>query len=216
VLLGVLLIPASALSHIERNSYWPDPAPDRSVKPATGGKVPKARSLTSASKRKRGTHVRVVCKSGSLKAAYASIRRARKKGVRIRPTQTPKRISAKKARSLRKLNRVFFKRCHYRNIQRAVFRSRNNDRIVVMPGLYTEEPSRKKPKNDPKCAQYRVKSDKGANASSYEYQVHCPNDQSLIFVGGRSLSGKKSPDPPLQNRHGIPDAGPCKRCNLQI
>jgi len=166
VLLGVLLVPQVALSHIERNSYWPDPAPDASVKPATGGKVPKARSLSSAAKRHRGTHVRVVCKPGSLKSAYASIRKARKKGVRIRPTQPAKRISAKKARGLRRLNRTFFKRCKYRNIQRAVFRSRNNDRIVVMPGLYTEEPSRKKPKNDPKCAQYRVKSDKGANASS--------------------------------------------------
>lgn len=216
VLVGVLLIPATALSHIERSSYWPDPAPDKSVKPAAGGKVPKARSLSSAAKRHRGTHVRVVCKPRSLKSAYASIRRARKKGVRIRPTQPAKRISAKKARGLKRLNRAFFKHCRYRNIQRAVFRSRNNDRIVVMPGLYTEEPSRRKPKNDPKCAQYRVKSDKGANASSYEYQVRCPNDQSLIFVGGRSLSGKKPPDPPLQNRHGIPDAGPCKRCNLQI
>jgi hypothetical protein len=216
VVVGVLLIPAAAFSHIERNSYWPDPAPDTSVKPATGGKVPKARSLTSAAKRRKGTHVRVVCKRSSLRSANASIRRARKKGVRIRPTQKPKRLSAKQAKRLKRLNKIFFKKCKYRNIQRAVFRSRNNDRIVVMPGLYTEEPSRKKPKNDPKCAKYRVKSDKGANAASYQYQVRCPNDQSLIFVGGRSLSGKQPPDPPLQNRHGIPDAGPCKRCNLQI
>jgi hypothetical protein len=55
VLVGVLLVPQVALSHIERNSYWPDPAPDTSVKPAAGGKVPKARSLSSAAKRHRGT-----------------------------------------------------------------------------------------------------------------------------------------------------------------
>ncbi|HEX4759220.1 MAG TPA: right-handed parallel beta-helix repeat-containing protein [Thermoleophilaceae bacterium] len=216
VVVGVLLIPATALSHIERNSYWPNAAPDASVHPAAGGKVPKPRSLTSAAHRHKGTHVRVVCKPKSLKSAYQSIRTARKRGVRIRPSVPAARISAKQARRLKKLNRYFFKKCKYRNIQKAVFRSRNNDRIVVMPGLYTEDPSRKKLKNDPRCAQYRVKSDKGANAASYEYQVKCPNDQSLIFVGGRSLSGKKPPDPPLQNRHGIPDAGPCKRCNLQI
>jgi hypothetical protein len=216
VLGAAVLLPQSVFAHIERNSYWPDAGVDKAVKGGTGGKVPKARSLTSAAKSRRGSRVRVVCKPSSLKSAYTSIRRARRTGVRIRPTVASKKISAKKARGLKRLNKKFFKRCKYRNIQRAVFRSRNNDRIVVMPGLYTEAPSRAKPTNDPRCSQYRVKSDKGANAASYEYQVHCPNDQSLIFVGGRALSSVKPPDPPRANRHGIPDAGPCKRCNLQI
>jgi len=43
-----LAIPSAALAHVERTSYWPDPAPDKSVRPAAGGAVPKARSLASA------------------------------------------------------------------------------------------------------------------------------------------------------------------------
>jgi hypothetical protein len=215
VLAAAVVVPQSALSHIERNSYWPNAGVDRSVKGGTGGKVPKARSLSSAVKHKRGTRVRVVCKSNSLKKANRSIASARKRGFRLRPTAPKRRISAKKARTLRRLNRTFFKRCKYRNIQRAVLSSRNNGRVIVMPGIYTEGPSRAKPTDDPKCASLREKSDKGEGAASYRYQVRCPNDQSLIFVGGRKVNGKP-PDPPRSNRHGLPDEGRCVRCNLQI
>ena len=45
---------------------------------------------------------------------------------------------------------------------------------------------------------------------------HCPNDQNLIAVLGRSLTNIAVPQPPLLDRHNIPDAGPCIRCNLQI
>ena len=50
---------------------------------------------------------------------------------------------------------------------------------------------------------------------SYRYQWHCPNDQSLINVLGRRPA-KGPPPPPQEDRHGIPDLGPCVRCNLQI
>ena len=44
-----------AVGHVERSSYWPNPAPDRSVTPAAGGAVPKVRGLASAlNKRARG------------------------------------------------------------------------------------------------------------------------------------------------------------------
>src|SRR4051794_16918017 len=38
----------SAPAHVERTSYWPDPAPDTSVSPPAGGAPPKVRSLASA------------------------------------------------------------------------------------------------------------------------------------------------------------------------
>ena len=41
VLLALVLV-SSASAHVERPSYWPDPAADTSITPATGGKVPKA------------------------------------------------------------------------------------------------------------------------------------------------------------------------------
>ncbi len=46
------LVTGVAVAHVERSSYWPNPAPDRSVKPAAGGKVPKARGLASALNRR--------------------------------------------------------------------------------------------------------------------------------------------------------------------
>ena len=34
--LALLLVAASALAHVERTTYWPNPAPDTSVSPAAG------------------------------------------------------------------------------------------------------------------------------------------------------------------------------------
>ena len=53
------------------------------------------------------------------------------------------------------------KRCRFRHIQAAVNKAGNNDRVVVMPGLYLEEPSRRKPTNDPKCVQFEEESENG-------------------------------------------------------
>lgn len=75
-----------AVGHVERSSYWPNPAPDRTVTPATGGKVPKARSLESALKRGARGDTYVVCKQNSLRKAMRSIRSARRKGWKLRPT----------------------------------------------------------------------------------------------------------------------------------
>ena len=86
-----------------------------------------------------------------------------------------------------------------------------------MPGLYKEPKSRAKPTNDPACDQYKITNDKNqAGAVSYAYQWHCPNDQNLIAVLGRALTNTPVPQPPWLDRHVIPDAGACIRCNLQI
>src|SRR3954452_24866016 len=95
---------AVALAHVERTAYWPDPKPDTSVKPAAGGKVPKARSLASALKSKPGGKTRVVCQKGSLARAKHDIAAARRDGVNYRPTET-RAFSAKQARSLLALNK---------------------------------------------------------------------------------------------------------------
>ena len=216
VLAFAVVVPSSALSHVERSSYWPNPAPDTGVKPATGGKVPKARSLTSALRRRPPGKTRVVCQKGSLKRAYRSIRQARRGGYIVRPSQARRKLTRKQARRQRRLNRRLFKRCRFRNVQAAVFKSKNNDRIVVMPGRYFERPSRRAPTNDPKCEKYEERSENGEGAATFRYQVNCPNDQSLIYVQGRALTDKEVPNPPRENRRGIPDEGHCIRCNLQI
>ena len=213
-----LALTASASAHVERPSYWPDPAVDRSIKPATGGKVPKARSLASALRRSAPGRTRVVCQRGSMKRLRNGIRRARKRGYFIRPSDHRK-VSRKQARRLLRINKRLRKLCRYRQIQPAVTASRNNDRVVVMPGVYTEPKSLAAPTHDKACDKYRTNGDKpgqDGTALSYEYQVNCPNDQNLVAVMGRKVSAQKPPIPPRENRHGIPDLGPCIRCNLQM
>ncbi len=216
VTLAMAVATATAFGHVERSSYWPDPAPDKSVKPAAGGKVPKARSLASALRAKPPGRTRVVCQRASLRKAIRSIRAARRNGTVLRPTQGTKKLTARQARRLTRLNRAFFSRCKFKSIQAAIKRSRNNDRVVIMPGKYLESKSRAKPTNDPKCAQYKEESDDGQGAATYRYQVKCPNDQNLIYLQGRRLTDKPVPFPPRENRRGIPDEGPCIRCNVQI
>ena len=205
-----------AFAHVERSSYFPNPAPDKSVEPAAGGKVPKARSLESALRSKSRGDTYVVCKSDSLSRAKRSISRAQKSGWSLRPTVAAKKLSKKAAKQLLKINKQLAKRCDFRHIQAAVNEANNNDRVVVMPGEYLEEPSRKQPTNDPKCERYEERSERGAGAATYRYQVKCPNDQNLIYIQGRALTKKKVPFPPLADRSGIPDQGKCIKCNLQI
>ena len=217
-LLGTLALAPSAAAHVERPAYWPDPAVDTTVKGGTGGRVPKARSLASVLNGKKLGVTRVVCQKDSMKLLRASIRSARKNGYDIRPSDH-RSFSRKQARRLLKVNKRLFKNCRYNEIQPAVTRSHNNDRVVVMPGLYTEPTSLAAPTHDPACDQYRTNGDRPGNegiALSYAYQYHCPNDQNLIAVIGRRIGKTPPPMPPLENRHGIPDLGRCIRCNLQL
>jgi hypothetical protein len=208
-----------ALAHVERTSYWPDPAPDKSVRPAAGGTVPKPRSLASALDRSARGTTRVVCQSGSLSTAADDIRVAQTRGYRLRPTAPLVKISAAAGRKLMDLNRAFFARCRYHEIQPAVTASGNNDRVVIMPGVYTEPASRAVPPFPPQCDQYRETSDHGAGAVSYAYQYHCPNAQAAVAVIGRALGPGQDPQSSPTGRpdpHGIPNLGPCIRCNVQI
>ncbi|MEA2331886.1 MAG: hypothetical protein QOH58_2024 [Thermoleophilaceae bacterium] len=218
--LGTLGLPAAALAHLERPSYWPDPAPDRSVTPAAGGKVPQVRSLQSAVTGSGAGQVRVVCQGragrDSLRLLARSISQARRGGYRIRPSQPKLRLTAKQARKLARQNAALARRCKYREIQPAVTASGNNDRVVVLPGRYTEPTSRSQPLNDRRCADMTQLDSGGGATPSFRYQATCPNDQNLVYVQGRAVPDTPPPSPPLANRQGIPDLGPCVRCNLQI
>jgi hypothetical protein len=215
-LLAVLALAAVASGHIERASYWPDPAADTSVSPSAGGRVPLMRTLKSSLDDSLPGQTRVVCQSDSLQRLGASLHNAYLHGYDIRP-HDHRSISSSEVNNLVNTNIALWKRCSYHEIQPAITDSGNNDRVVVMPGVYTEPTSRAQPTNDPACDQYKITNDKNqAGAVSYAYQFHCPNDQNLIAVIGRGLSSTAPPQPPLEDRHGIPDAGPCIRCNLQL
>jgi Right handed beta helix region len=263
---AVALVVAQASAHIERASYWPNPAPDTSVTPPAGGKVPQVRSLFSALKTKPVGSTRVVCqgrvpngkrlamltrkfrkarKQHASKARVSSLRRkikvsrrkyrarvnrnfsikqlkkgiatARTSGYKFRPSEATRKLSKKEAKRLLKFNERLLGKCKYHRIQTAVTRSHNNDRVVIMPGLYTESKSRAQPTNDPKCASLRQQNDRNqTGAVSYAYQYKCPNDQNLIAVMGRKPGTGKDPQPPLLERRGIPNLGPCVRCNFQM
>src|SRR4051812_23805192 len=241
-----LLFTGAAQAHLERPSYWPDPRPDTSISPAAGGGVPVARSLASAvpagsggggrapsftGKRKAfaagastrpRTEVRIVCQGSggatSMRLARASIDSARSRGFRLRPSQPITKLTSKQATDLLDINERLQSKCRFSSVQKAVDASGNNDRIVIMPGTYTEPASRKAPENDPRCNPSLLQQDaSGDNTPSYAYQTTCPHDQNLIYVQGRAVVGKPLATP-RSNRQGIPrqELGKCVRCNLQI
>lgn len=284
-----LLVPATAGAHVERPSYWPDPAPDTSISPPAGGKVPAIRDLYSALDEAPVGTTRVVCqgavpsrtavdaasrKLAKTRASYkkqrraarrakasrtklrtlqrqfrkrerkgkSAVRRARSSyaaavaahpsiarlrrsldaargsGYKFRPSEKARPLSAAEADRLLRFNERLLSACAYQEIQPAVTASGNNDRVVVMPGVYTEPTSRKKPKYDPACRKYQTFSDypRRAGAATYTYHWYCPNDANLVAVIGRKPGTTPAPDPPRLNRRGIPDIGPCVRCNLQL
>jgi hypothetical protein len=218
----VLALPALAVAHLERPSYWPDPAPDNSVSPPAGGQVPTARSLESAPSGAGPGDVLVVCKgedgAQSLADLRTSVREAQKTGYRLRPSQPKIKLKKKEADQLLAVNAALAAQCNYDSVQKAVFDAGNNDRILIMPGRYTEPESRSAPENDSKCNPSLLQEDASGDLTpSYEYQVTCPNDQNLIHVQGREVVGDP-PEPPLSDRRGIPaqELGPCVRCNLEM
>ncbi|MEA2478837.1 MAG: hypothetical protein QOJ07_759 [Thermoleophilaceae bacterium] len=151
----LLTLPAIALGHAERHSYYPD---------GNVGKVPLNRNSGPSL---------VVCKNDSVKLIKRSWRG--------------------NARMTRKMLRIQ-KRCKFSDIQAAVDAAKNNYRILVMPGLYKEEPSRAKPVDDPACKDLKepygsVPGGIGLPGEttmvpSYEYQRKCPNAQNLIAIVG--------------------------------
>ena len=175
----MLALPALALAHLERPSYWPDPAPDTSVSPAAGGEVPEARSLRSAPSGAGPGEVLVVCKghggAQSLADLRTSVREASKKGYRLRPSQPKIKLSKKEADRLLAINAALAKQCDYDSVQQAIFDAGNNDRVLIMPGVYTEPDSRSAPENDPVCNPSLLQEDASGDLTpSFEYQVTCP------------------------------------------
>jgi hypothetical protein len=219
---ALLWLPSLASAHLERPSYWPDPAADTGVDPPAGGGVPKTRGLPSAVTGNGPGDVLVVCQgtdgSRSLALLRKSLRTATTKGFRVRPSQDKIVLSDTRAAKYERWNTDLAEQCEFDSVQNAVFAAGNNDRVVIMPGRYTEPEARKAPLNDPRCAPSLLQADaSGDMTPSYEYQVTCPNDQNLIYVQGREVVG----DPlaaPRSDRQGIPEQelGPCVRCNLQI
>ena len=85
----------------------------------------------------------------------------------------------------------------------------NNDRVVVMPGLYEEPTARAQPTHDPACDQYKIPADSGdPGALSHDYQFHCPNDANLVAVIGRGPDTARAAVAPAGEPSRHPEPGP--------
>jgi hypothetical protein len=142
---------------------------------ASKGAVPKYRQSGAA---------QVVCKADS-----------RRRVNRIYKGQAARKLRRKRLRQL--------KECKHRHIQAAVDAARNGDRILIMPGVYREEPSRAAPVDQPECrGMFETPDDGDAPVPTYEHQVKCPNSLNLIAVIGDSLED--------------PDRECDRKCNIQM
>jgi len=188
------------------------------------GQVKKVRRLTRKIKRAKKRNAarqaawqRAVGGNPSMSRLEASLADAVANGYKIRPSEPPIPVSQAEANALRDFNARLLAECRYDSIQAAVNASGNNDRVVIMSGVYDEPASRAAPTHDPACDGLEEENDRGqTGALSYKYQVTCPNDQNLVAVIGRAPGPSDPPQPPALDRHGVPDNGACIRCNLQL
>ena len=136
-----------------------------------------------------------------------------------------KRSWAGRPRKLKKRLRLL-KRCRYRHIQSAVNKARSGYRILIMPGVYREEPSRKVPfgvYQEGPCPNDYVETEGFTNQApppggprsndppvrpNRDFHRKCPNSHNLIAIIGDT---RPEPDPtkPL-----LPKC--LQLCNLQI
>lgn len=118
-------------------------------------------------------------------------------------------------------------RCEYRNIQEAIDDAESGYRILIMPGVYKEKPSRKIPvgtPGQPPCADRYVETEGTADEDlpppggprsddppvrpHRGYHIDCPNSENLIAVIGDPRP-EPNPSAPL-----LPEC--TQLCNLQI
>lgn len=149
----LLSIPSAAFGHAERPSYYPNFDPITKEYGDPFGTTPAIRTSGRAL---------VVCKGDSGKRLRRDFRRDRKK------------LRARLA---------LLDDCKFKDIQAAVDAAKNDTRILVMPGVYKEGPSRAAPSPDPKCKDMFTENE-GNKVPSYEYQLNCPNDMNLIAIVG--------------------------------
>lgn len=175
LVLLALVVPVAAGAHSERPSFYPnfDREAQRFMPPS--GEVPRYRS--------RGPS-KVVCAEDSRQRVRRAFRGRSRRMARLRT---------------RRLNML--RRCRFQTIQAAVDAARNGDRILIMPGVYRELPSRDEPEPDPACESMYVESESGARAPAYEYQRTCKNAQNLIAITGDDEDEDRACD---------------DKCNLQI
>jgi len=108
-------------------------------------------------------------------------------------------------------NSHLFRKCRFEHIQEAANAAGDNTDILVLPGVYREEPSRAAPTSCGSCG------DLSGGTFSYEFQAAHPNDQNLVGIMGKkniTLEGTgATPDDVLVDAGFVKDVGiRCDRC----
>lgn len=125
-----------------------------------------------------------------VRGAVPSYRTSGPQLVVCRP-DSPARIARLPA-AARARNEALLGQCGYQDIQAAVDAAANGTRILVLPGVYREEPSRASPSPDLRCAALMAPGAARPDrlVATYEYQLRCPNDHNLVaVVGDTDLDG---------------------------
>jgi hypothetical protein len=112
--------------------------------------------------------------------------------------------------------------CDFAHIQSAVNAATTGDRILILPGVYREEPSRAVPLVPDKCKDMTTggatipgtgaELPGGESAPTYEFHFECPTAQNLIAIMGDTDPQPDPNQPPVD-----PQGNWCDiKCNLQI
>ena len=208
VVVVLALLPVSGSAHPERTTVFPEPAT---------GSVPALRST--------GPSV-VVCKADSRRRLVRSFRAEARRITRAIRSPRAERQALRRNDRLRKSRLRTLRRCRYRHIQAGINAAKSGYRVLIMPGVYHEEPSRAVPVGTPgsePCADHYTDNEESVRGApppagplsndptfraDRNYQRLCPTSKNLIAV-----IGDTRPDPdPLQ-----PLPVQCVQlCNLQI
>ena len=114
-----------------------------------------------------------------------------------------RRIARIADKRVRARNRRLLRRCAFEHIQQAVDAADNGTRILILPGVYREEPSRAVANPAPACKDMYVEAAaNGKPTPTYEYEFNCPNSRQLVAILG---------DSPEDEDHECD-----RKCNIQI
>ncbi len=116
----------------------------------------------------------VVCKADSLPTTQE--RKALKRQL-SQATSDEEKAAARAGLDAWKRNQKLFKECRYEHIQDAVNDAGDGACILVLPGVYLEEPSRARPTSS--------RGDNDDGSYSYDWHLANPNDANLIGIIGK-------------------------------
>ena len=220
--LGTLALPAAAVAHLERPSYWPDPAPDTSIKPAAGGKVPELRSLRDRGQRQgRRQGARGLPGQGRLEVAATG-----------RASRSPRRAStatgsgpasrrwasaARRGAQAAAQNGALGAQVQVQRDPAGGQRLRATTTASWSCRAATPSRPRARRRSTTRAARTSPRPTRAApRRPASATRSPAPTTRTWSTSQGRAVPDTPPPQPPLTNRQGIPDLGPCVRCNLQL